>query len=102
MDRASSFSHSPSAKAACRSRMRGAGAGPRPLRRELRELPELRELRALFFLFAFGIWGNDDGGSAGRVSLKTPPRSFTSTRSGLKAPSLAIGDRAPRVAAPME
>jgi hypothetical protein len=35
--------------------MRGAGAGPRLLRLELRELPELRELRALFFRFGFGI-----------------------------------------------
>jgi hypothetical protein len=35
--------------------MRGAGAGPRLLLRELRELPELRELRALFFRFGFGI-----------------------------------------------
>ena len=55
IERANSFSHSPSAKAACRSKMRGAGAGPRPLRRELRELPELRELRADFFLFGFDI-----------------------------------------------
>ena len=38
----------------------------------------------------------------GRVSLKTPPRSFTSTLSGLRAPSLTIGDSAPRVAAPIE
>ena len=36
------------------------------------------------------------------MSLKTPPRSFTSTLSGLRAPSLTIGDSAPRVAAPIE
>ena len=36
------------------------------------------------------------------MSLKTPPRSFTSTRSGERAPSLTIGDSAPRVAAPIE
>ena len=34
------------------------------------------------------------------MSLKTPPRSFTSARSGERAPSLTIGDSAPRVAAP--
>ena len=34
--------------------------------------------------------------------MKTPPRSFTSTLSGLRAPSLTIGDSAPRVAAPIE
>jgi hypothetical protein len=93
MLRASSFSHSPSAKAACLSKMRGAGAGA-----AVRALPALEQRLERADRRRRGLWicGNFDGGSAGRVSLKTPPPPMcaaASTRPGVPGALAAVDGR---------